>query len=88
VLILELFGGQKVAHDERHLGPYRMLAHATFAGVLSRFSQVSGKITRPGPEVLHVGKYQVHHAQLGAEYTAHLIDKLLEDLVGFGSYRI
>jgi hypothetical protein len=87
VLVLELLSGQEVGHDKWHLCPYNILAHAVLARVLSRLSQGWWESTGPSSEVLYIGEDQVHQAQLGTEYTAHLIDKFLEDLVGFGPYR-
>jgi hypothetical protein len=60
MLVFELFRGQKVAHDKRHLGPYNVRAHAMFVKVLPGLNEVGGKLSRPGPEVLYVGKNQVH----------------------------
>jgi hypothetical protein len=37
---------------------------------------------------LHVGKIQVHHAEIGAEYATHFIGQLLKDVISLGSYCI
>jgi len=57
-------------------------------GVLPGFGQSCGQLSRPGPEVLHVGKVEVHHAQIGPEYATHLIGQLLKDVIGLGLYCI
>jgi hypothetical protein len=57
-------------------------------GVLPVFGQVRRQLSRPGPKVLHVGKIQVHHAEIGAEYATHFIDQLLKDVISLGSYCI
>jgi hypothetical protein len=88
VLLPELFGGREVFHDERHLAVHHVLAHAVLEGVLPGFGQSCGQFSRPGPEVLHIGKVQVHHAQVGAEYATHFIDQLLKDVISLGLYCI
>jgi hypothetical protein len=59
-----------------------------FEGVLPGFGQSRGQLSRPGPEVLHLGKIQVHHAEIGAEYATHFIDQLLKDVISLGLYCI
>src|SRR5918995_7032810 len=88
VLLPELFGSQKILHNERHLTVHHVLAHAVLEGVLPGFGQFRGQLSRPGPEVLHLGKAQVHHAEIGAEYATHFIDQLLKDVISLGSYCI
>jgi hypothetical protein len=43
MLIFKLFGGQKVAHNKRHLGCYDVRAHTILTKVLSDLYQVSRK---------------------------------------------
>src|SRR5215210_8886472 len=88
MLLPKLFGSREVFYDERHLAVHHVLAHAVFEGVLPGFGQFRGQLSRPGPEVLHVGKVQVHHAEIGAEYATHFIDQLLKDVISLGSYCI